>query len=521
MPARSTRNALLAIFSATTLSVTGLAHADPPRSGVRLDGLQSASADSTFFRAEGPHEKQPGTTELGLSLGVDFAEAPLRVVSIDEDGEGTDVTKVVERALVMRAGASISPAYWVWMDLQAPFVLFEQTGITGSDLLFAGQSVRAATAPALGDLRFGLHFRPIDTDVFDLIIGGRYWAAVGSIDSYLSDGRFRAEADVGAAGRVGKISYGCTISIAPMFFASRDGDRVAASCAVHGQAMPWLSIGVEPAFAVFRDIVDARSAPEPLDRITYQVEPLVAARFSYEGFSAALTGGPGFGDAPGAPQARVMLQLAYRIDGKPKPPPPPPAKPTDIDLDGIPNDADACPEVAGPDNTTPQLRGCPILDTDGDLIRDEEDACPAKAGAKHPDVKANGCPDSDNDLLPDPIDTCRNEPGDAKNNGCPVFAHLEKKGFSFTPALSFDGTATLSKNMRAALEEIAATMRANPKLGHVSIVLGTKGAPASISDKRAEQISLVLLGANVDSQRFEVVLQDSLRSGAVEVRLVK
>ena len=517
------------VFVGATLALgaPGAAHADPPRNGVRLDGLQTASADSVFFRAEGPHEKKPGATEIGLSLGLDFAEAPLRAVVVNEDGTSGQEAKVVERALTMRVGASLAPAYWVWMDLQAPFALFQQSGIPeGESYVLAGQTVRAPSAPALGDLRAGLHFRPIDTESFDLIIGGRYWAPVGSIGAYLSDGQFRAEADLGVAGRVGKVIYGCTFAIAPGFFAPRDGDRVAASCGVHGQAMPFLSLGLEPAFALFRDRRDVEDQQldgrKKVDAFTFQIEPLAAIRFNHSGFSAALAGGPGFGDAPGTAQIRGMLQLSYQFDGRPKPPPPPPAKPTDIDVDGIPNERDACPEQAGPDSSDEKRRGCPVLDTDGDLVPDDDDACPVKAGTKHPDVKANGCPDSDNDLLPDPVDGCRNEPGDAKNTGCPIYARLDKKGFLVNPPIQFaDGSSFLSKQAKAALEEIAATMRANPKLGHVSIALGTKGAPGALSDKRAEQISMVLLNVNVDSQRFEVVLQDSLKSGAVEVKLVK
>jgi outer membrane protein OmpA-like peptidoglycan-associated protein len=510
------------ITVALAMAVSGAARAEPPRSGVRLDGLQAASPDSTFFRAEGPHEKKAGTNEIGLSLGLDFAEAPLRVVEVDQAGESRDVTKVVERALMLRVGASLSPAYWVWMDVQAPFSLFQQSGIPeGQRVLYAGQSIAASSSsPALGDLRFGLHFRPIDTDSFDLILGGRYWAPVGSIDAYLSDGQPRVEADLGVAGRVGKLLYGCTVSVAPGFFVPRDGDRVAASCGVHGQAMPWLSLGIEPSFALFRDLRDTPSKKDA-EGFTYQVEPIVAARFSYQGFSVSLGGGPGFGDAPGAPQGRGMLQLSYQIDGKPPPPPAPPPKPTDPDLDGIPNDRDACPEEAGPDSKDPKQRGCPFLDADGDLIRDDEDACPAQAGVKHPDVKANGCPDTDNDLLPDPVDACRTEPG-AAPTGCPAYARLDKRAFVVSPPIQFaDGSAQLSKQARAALDEIAATMRANPKLGHVSIQLGTKGASAAISDKRAEAIALVLRAANIDPQRFEVVLQDSMKSGAVEVKLVR
>lgn len=505
-----------------TFAIAGPALADPPRSGVRLDGLQPASPDSAFFRAEGPHDKKTGVSEVGLSLGVDFALSPLRAASIDQAGGSTNIASVVDQALLLRAGASFSPVYWFWADLQAPFALFEQGGVAGDSVSFAGQAIRAAAAPGLGDLRAGLHFRPIDTESFDLVIGGRYWAPVGSMEAYLSDGRFRAEADLGVAGRVGKLLYGCTFSVAPTFFMPRDGDRVAASCAVHAQPIPSLSIGLEPSFALYRDLHDSRAAASttPVDAFNYQVEPLAALRFSTGGFSIAVSGGPGFGDAPGTPQVRGMLQLAYRIEGSPKIIAPPP-KPTDLDQDGIKNESDACPEEAGLSSADPKRNGCPFLDADGDLVADQDDACPTTAGTKSTNATANGCPDSDNDLVPDPIDTCKREPGDMKT-GCPTYARLEKKGFQVTPPIAFaDGVAALSKQAKAALEEIAATMRANPKLGHVSIALGTKGAPPTLSDKRAEQIALLMRAMNVDPTRFEVVLQEGARSGAVDVKLVK
>jgi outer membrane protein OmpA-like peptidoglycan-associated protein len=506
-------------------ALCGVAHADPPRSGVRLDGLQPASPDSSFFRAEGPHKKQIGITEVALGAGIDFAEAPLRAVIIDNAGKTDSYGKainVVDRALVLRIAAALTPVYWLRFNLQAPFALFEQSSVApGTSKL--GQTIVPPSAPGIGDLRAGLHFRPLDTESIDLVFGGQFWAPVGSTAAYMSDGRLRGEVDLAVAGQVGKLLYGCTVSISPGFFIPRDGDRFATSCGIHGLATPNLSLGIEPSFALFRDLRSSlkSGSVQRVDAFTFHVEPLAAIRFKYEGFAAALSAGPGIGDAPGAAPFRAMLQLSYQIDGKPKPPPADPGKPTDLDVDGIPNERDACPEEAGLDNPDAKLRGCPIVDTDGDLVRDEEDACVNSAGTKSKEAKANGCPDSDNDLLPDPIDSCKNEPG-AAPNGCPAHARLVKRAFQITPAIQFaEGSSTLSKQAKAALEEIAATMRANPKLGHVSIVLGTGRAPAALSDRRAEQIGTVLRNANVDPQRFEIVLQGTLRSGSVEVKLLK
>jgi hypothetical protein len=209
------------------------------------------------------------------------------------------------------------------------------------------------------------------------------------------------------------------------------------------------------------------------------------------------------------------LNLAYV--GLGKPPKPPPVGPADRDLDKIPDAEDACPDEAGPPSRDPKTNGCPAHDRDGDGIRDEEDYCPDRPGIPHVDPKANGCPDSDNDGLPDPIDQCVNEPGPSPS-GCPRYARLATGAFKIDPPVEFAGEK-LSAAGRAALEEVAATMRANPKIEQISVALGTRGARAPVSDKRAQEILGVLRGANLDANRFEVVLRDDLKGGVVQVKI--
>ena len=81
----------------------------------------------------------------------------------------------------------------------------------------------------------------------------------------------------------------------------------------------------------------------------------------------------------------------------------------DTDKDGIPDNKDACPEVAG----LKEFNGCP--DTDGDGIADKDDACPQVKGPK----EFNGCPDTDGDGIPDKDDACPEVAGPKEFNGCP------------------------------------------------------------------------------------------------------
>lgn len=81
----------------------------------------------------------------------------------------------------------------------------------------------------------------------------------------------------------------------------------------------------------------------------------------------------------------------------------------DTDGDGVYDQFDECPEVAGLE----EFAGCP--DTDGDGIADKDDACPNRAGS----IEMNGCPDSDGDGLSDLVDACPNMAGTKAMNGCP------------------------------------------------------------------------------------------------------
>lgn len=88
----------------------------------------------------------------------------------------------------------------------------------------------------------------------------------------------------------------------------------------------------------------------------------------------------------------------------------------DRDGDGVTDAIDNCPDVYGTNYS-----GCPEktieVDTDGDSVFDSIDKCPKIKG-----LPSNmGCPlpDSDNDGVVDVSDACPNIPGVNTNNGCP------------------------------------------------------------------------------------------------------
>jgi OOP family OmpA-OmpF porin len=120
------------------------------------------------------------------------------------------------------------------------------------------------------------------------------------------------------------------------------------------------------------------------------------------------------------------IGLVFRFGGGPK----------DSDKDGIPDEKDACPKLAG----VASAQGCP--DADGDGVKDSDDQCPNEMGSAAtqgcPDsdgdgvanakdecptiagtVQFNGCPDTDGDGIADKNDACPSEKGTAQFNGCP------------------------------------------------------------------------------------------------------
>jgi outer membrane protein OmpA-like peptidoglycan-associated protein len=85
----------------------------------------------------------------------------------------------------------------------------------------------------------------------------------------------------------------------------------------------------------------------------------------------------------------------------------------DTDEDGILDNDDDCPKLAGPIEN----KGCPWPDTDADTVADKDDKCPTVAGP----VENKGCPwgDADKDTIMDNVDACPTVAGPVENNGCP------------------------------------------------------------------------------------------------------
>ena len=200
----------------------------------------------------------------------------------------------------------------------------------------------------------------------------------------------------------------------------------------------------------------------------------------------------------------------------------------DTDKDGIPDNKDACPEVAG----LKEFNGCP--DTDGDGIPDKDDACPEVAGPK----QFNGCPDTDGDGIPDKDDKCPDVAGPAENAGCPwpdtdgdgvldkddlcpeVAGPASNKGCpepdekeqkqlnQYAKTILFDtGKATIKFQSAEVLNQILNVLKKYPNSrfrieGHTDSV-GKKAKNMILSQNRADAVKVYLIQGGIDAGRLE------------------
>jgi outer membrane protein OmpA-like peptidoglycan-associated protein len=188
-------------------------------------------------------------------------------------------------------------------------------------------------------------------------------------------------------------------------------------------------------------------------------------------------------------------------------PPPPP----DEDGDGVPDPDDRCPGVAGVASDNPEKNGCPLPppDADGDGVPDADDKCPSVIG-DGPD----GClQDTDGDHIPNRDDKCADQPetrnGYDDEDGCPdELPEVVRKFTGAIKGIIFEsGKAVIRPESFTTLNEAAKVLAEYQALrveisGHTDST-GTLERNLVISKERAEAVKLYLTGRGIAAERIE------------------
>lgn len=174
----------------------------------------------------------------------------------------------------------------------------------------------------------------------------------------------------------------------------------------------------------------------------------------------------------------------------------------DTDGDGIGDKDDKCPTEKG----LARYQGCPIPDSDKDGINDEEDQCPTQPGL----ARYKGCPipDSDKDGINDEEDKCPNLAGVIENQGCPAISEEVKKRVNKAAQniLFVTGSAKLQKSSFKGLDEVAKILQENPEMelsidGHTDNV-GKDEMNQTLSENRAAAVKNYFISKGISESRI-------------------
>lgn len=171
----------------------------------------------------------------------------------------------------------------------------------------------------------------------------------------------------------------------------------------------------------------------------------------------------------------------------------------DRDGDGIADHKDECPDVAG----LARFNGCPEPDRDGDGIVDSKDRCPEVAGL----AELAGCPDRDGDGVADIDDKCPDVAGPKSNKGCPeIKEEVKVKLQQIASSVKFEsGKSVLKKESYKLLDEVVKILNEYPVYdvsveGHTDST-GSAALNDKLSTERAKVCADYLVSKGIDAKR--------------------
>ena len=450
--ARRSKAAVLAVSMIAAVLVLGLgsqAHAAAARR-FTLDRYNPTAIGESSLWVERPWYTE-GADFLTVGLTFDYAHDPLQLAWL-QSGKTTKTFAVIEHELVGRL--ELAAAFWNRLNvgISLPMVLLER-GVS----LFG---ITPLQRPTFSDPSLALLGRILGErmeDMFSLHVGVEAWLPLQNTAT-ASDNGVRVLPKIIVGGMLGGgwdyaatvgvlVRNNASIGVLPVGFGNTAGNEIQV-----GLATSWytpervFSVGPEAVYGNQWGSTASSSAANSLEiSVAAHVLLVDALRLS-------ASVGAGMLGAPGTPNVRGLLRLAYTLPLESHP------TPLDQDGDGVADAVDACPTVAGSvHSAAPKEAGCVAdgnqlavaaapaasaapgiaasgADADRDGVLDAQDLCPTQPQGEHADPNRLGCPmakpksdsdpDTDGDGITDSADGCKTEAAgpfpDPEKAGCPL-----------------------------------------------------------------------------------------------------
>lgn len=351
---------------------------------------------------------EPQADGLSGGLFLTYAMDPLRLV--DNRFENDMEFQLVDNLLM----GDLFAAWSLWkslsIGLNVPVVLLSsgENGFNG---------VPPADGFGLGDLRLSARYLiiPRKAEGFGFGVEALVGFPTASADTWAGDASLTFTPRL-----IADYRFGNTLLAANLGYRLKEGQSLA-TYDTGGEIL--LGLGAEhrlldDKLGIMGELNAGTSQEDFFGSAGTNMEGQVGANYCIAGISRVYAaGGGGFLEGIGDPALRLTAGVRFEKCGRPEEPV------ADRDGDGILDQDDACPDVAGVKSDDPKKNGCPA-DRDGDGIYDKDDACVDVPGVKSTDPKKNGCPaDRDGDGILDKDDACVDVPGvkstDPKKHGCP------------------------------------------------------------------------------------------------------
>ncbi len=515
-------------------------------SGFALDRFEPSERGSEWFAQDTLDLR--GSFRPAVGVVGSWGYKPL--VTYRADGSG--LTPLVRHQLVLHPGASVVVADRLRLAFNLPVAAYQagEAATVRLDETSAPVSFKPADKAAVGDLRLAADVRLLGRygEAFTLALGAQVFLPTGSREQYMGDGKVRVTPRLQAAGDIGAFAYAARIGVvyralSEPFAGSHVGTELTFGASAGVRALE-RKLLIGPELYGSTVVVEGQA----FERRATPLEVLFGLHYTAGDFRIGAGAGPGLTRGFGSPVVRALLSLEWapafeepkKVEPVEAPPPPKdsdgdgivddkdacptvagvasddPKKngcPSDKDGDGIVDDKDACPDVAGVANEDPKKNGCPP-DKDGDGIVDDKDACPDVAGVASEDPKKNGCPpDRDGDSVLDADDACPDAAGpknaDPKKNGCPAVAIVGEQIKILEQVKFKTNSADILKESDELLTNVAKILKDHPELKKIRVEGHTdnKGGKAHNKDlskrRAASVVTWLVKKGGLDAKRFE------------------